>query len=75
MMTAQDRLNAWETQCAIAMVLRKAQSQHDAEKGALAATLAIMVATNGAVGAVDRLRDCADLIERDLVLISEEVMQ
>lgn len=74
-MTAHDRLSAWETQCAIALVLRKAQSQQEAERGALAAALAILVATSGPVGAVDKLRDLADLIERDLVLPSGEVMQ
>jgi hypothetical protein len=75
MMTAQDRLNAWETQCAIAFVLRKARSQGEAEKGGVAAAIAVTIATRGPVAAVDFFRDLADLIERDAVLPPGEVLQ
>jgi len=68
MMAADERLNAREMQAAIAHLARRATSQHDAEKGTLAAAVAIMVATYGPALAVERLRDVADLIEHDAVL-------
>lgn len=75
MATHDKKLDAREVQLAIGFVLKKAQSQEDAEKGALAAALSVMVATYGPVAAVDRLRDCADLIERDLILPRGDFLQ
>jgi len=70
-----ERLSAPEIQAAIALVLKKAKSQHDAEKGALAAALSVTVATHGPVAAVERLRDLADVIERDIILPRGGLMQ
>lgn len=69
MMAAHDEtLNALEVQFAIKFVLQRAQSQHDAERGAIAAAISIMMASRGAAGAVEGLRDLADIIEHDAVL-------
>lgn len=69
MMAADEtRLNGWETQCAIAHVLKKAISQEAAERGAVAAAISIVIRTRGPSNAVNYLRDLADVIERDVVL-------
>jgi len=69
------RLNAREIQYALKLVLEKAQTQIAAERGALAAAISITIVRRGPVGAVDALRDLADLIERDAVLPVGEVLQ
>lgn len=68
-------LNAKEIQHALRLVLSKAQTQVAAERGALAAAVSICIATRGPVGAVDALRDLAELIERDVVLPEGELLQ
>ena len=76
MMAAHDeRLNAVEVKMAIKFVLQRAATQADAERGAIAAALSIIIATRGAAGAVDQLRDLADVIEHDLMVPPGEVMQ
>lgn len=68
MMAARKRLAAIQVQAAIRAALERAQSQSDAERGALAAAISIVIATRGPAGAVDLFRDLADLIERDELL-------
>jgi hypothetical protein len=75
MATDEVFLNAQEVQSAIAFVLRKASSLKDAEQGAISAALVVTVSRRGPVGAVDCLRDLADLIERDVVIPPGEVLQ
>ena len=76
MMAAADtRLNSREVQAAVAFIALRAMSQADAEKGLVSAALAIVLATRGPVGAVDYLRDLADVIEHDAVLPPGEAMQ
>ena len=75
-MTTTTTLNARELQAAIAFVLKRATTQHAAEKGAMAAAVSIAIATRGPVEAVDYLRDLADLIEQDELLPKQgETMQ
>ena len=75
MATHDETLNALEVQFAIKFLLKRAQSQHDAEKGAIAAALSIMMATRGPAGAVEALRDLADIIEHDAVLPNRGPLQ
>jgi hypothetical protein len=41
----------------------------------MAAALAVLIASQGPAGAVDYLRDLADVVERDAVLPNREVLQ
>lgn len=76
MMAVDDsRLNSREVQAAIGFVLRKASSQQDAERGALAAAISVCIATRGPAATVELFRDLADMIERDELLESGEWLQ
>ena len=67
-MMTNSTLNARELQAAIAFVLMRAETQHAAEKGAMAAAVSIAIATRGPASCIDYLRDLADLIEQDELL-------
>jgi RecJ-like exonuclease len=73
--THNEMLTAIEVQAEIRLILRKAATVDDAEKGALSAAIVATVQTYGPVDAINRLRDLADVIERDLVLPRGEVLQ
>jgi len=73
--TEKDTLSAWETQLAVAMVARRADSLAAATRGVLAAAICLMIRQSGPANTVEWFRDLADTIERDVVLPRGEAVQ